>query len=630
MPFGIYPKGSDKDAEEIKWAYPLKELLWRSETAICLYGANYILKRKNVASLVAGLQWLNPMSMKVERASQGITGFIQQVKATETRYEPEDLIYYALFNPMDDLGPGISPARVALEAAGLAQNANVWASSFFRNSAFPAIVLLSDTMMTEDQRTELKGQFNRLAQGVKRAFNTLILHSGVKLQVVGQPVKDMAMPELMDQVRGQICSACGVPETMLSDAASYATAKEHKQSFVLDTVVPQCQWHAEQWNEQWLGPMNLELRFRPEELEVVQEDEADKANAAKATLDAAKVAYDVGVVTDLEMRAVANSVFMGMGLPPLDKNWKPEPKAPIPPQLASFTGQPAQQTPVVDEMSKPNPMIKADIDRWQRKCDKAGKVKPFESDYIPAGMKALIEERLAADMETAWSFLKDVDPAQLANEQRLQREIGKELNRQWALATEGIFAGREPDWVIFHRDLVDAIDDVLVSVMTEETLRQGLTVGIDFDPAIVNVAAWKWAREYAYTLVKGITETTRALVAEATAKFISTPGMTVGELRTLLEAGYSPVRAEMIATTEVTRAFAAAALTYQSMLKEMGLNFRRIWRTSADERVCPLCGPLNGKQESENGTWLAEGFPIEGPPRHVRCRCHCTLVMSKS
>jgi HK97 family phage portal protein len=402
VPFGIYPKGGDKDAKESKWPYPLKDLLWRSETAICLYGANYILKRKNVAGKVAGLQWLNPMSMKVESGAKGITGFTQTVGITPVYYAPEDVIYYALFNPLDDLGPGIAPARVALEAAGLAQNANIWASSFFRNSAFPAMVLMSDQMLSEEQRDELKGQFSRLAEGVKRAFNTLILHSGVKMQVVGQPVKDMAMPDLMQQVRGQICSACGVPETMLTDAASYATAKEHKQSFVLDTVVPQCQWHAERWNEQWLGAMNLELRFRPEELEVVQEDEADKATAAKATLDAAKVAYDAGVVTDLEMRAVANSVFVGMGLPALDKNWKPEPKAPIPPALAPFTGQPAadqKPTDVTPPDTTPglNPLMKADLERWQRKASKKGGPVEFESDVIPVS----IHERLAGALQGA-------------------------------------------------------------------------------------------------------------------------------------------------------------------------------------------------------------------------------------
>lgn len=37
------------------------------------------------------------------------------------------------------------------------------------------------------------------------------------------------------------------------------------------------------------------------------------------------------------------------------------------------------------------------------------------------------------------------------------------------------------------------------------------------------------------------------------------------------------------------------------------------WRTAADERVCPECGPLDGM------TWPADEGPA--PPLHNRCRC---------
>lgn len=37
------------------------------------------------------------------------------------------------------------------------------------------------------------------------------------------------------------------------------------------------------------------------------------------------------------------------------------------------------------------------------------------------------------------------------------------------------------------------------------------------------------------------------------------------------------------------------------------------WRTAADERVCPECGPLDG------ATWPVGIGPL--PPIHVNCRC---------
>ena len=76
------------------------------------------------------------------------------------------------------------------------------------------------------------------------------------------------------------------------------------------------------------------------------------------------------------------------------------------------------------------------------------------------------------------------------------------------------------------------------------------------------------------------------------------------------------MRAEVIATTEVTRAYSAATNETQALLNETGLQMERVWNTQNDELVCPICGPLNQQPES---VWAGE-FP-EGPPAHPNCRC---------
>ncbi|NIV32601.1 MAG: hypothetical protein GWN58_25105, partial [Anaerolineae bacterium] len=97
------------------------------------YGAGYWLKdRPNVTK---ELQRLNPSTMRVLTSptdpTAGIIGFEQQVKGKETRFKPEQMVYYRYYHPEDDLGPGVSPLQVACQAADLAYNANVWASQFF-------------------------------------------------------------------------------------------------------------------------------------------------------------------------------------------------------------------------------------------------------------------------------------------------------------------------------------------------------------------------------------------------------------------------------------------------------------------------------------------------------------------
>jgi len=90
-----------------------------------------------------------------------------------------------------------------------------------------------------------------------------------------------------------------------------------------------------------------------------------------------------------------------------------------------------------------------------------------------------------------------------------------------------------------------------------------------------------------------------------------------------LAPAFGENRASMIAVTEVTRAYSEATNQHQRLIRdEVGLEMRRVWLTTRDSLVCPICGPKHGMPEEE---WRAE-FP-GGPPGHVNCRCSSELTM---
>ena len=145
--------------------------------------------------------------------------------------------------------------------------------------------------------------------------------------------------------------------------------------------------------------------------------------------------------------------------------------------------------------------------------------------------------------------------------------------------------------------------------------------GIELDIAMVSQEALDWARDYSFELVTGLDQTTRRLVQGAVSSYVETPGMTVGDLSDLLEPAFGERRAQMIATTEVTRAYSEATNQHQRIVQqETGIEMRRIWETLRDELVCPICGPLNGLPEDD---WAVR-FP-DGPPAHPNCRCSTSL-----
>jgi SPP1 gp7 family putative phage head morphogenesis protein len=149
------------------------------------------------------------------------------------------------------------------------------------------------------------------------------------------------------------------------------------------------------------------------------------------------------------------------------------------------------------------------------------------------------------------------------------------------------------------------------------------TVPMLWDEVVIAREAAEWARQYAYQLVSGINANTMALLRRVVAAFIETPGMTIGDLRRELAPAFGERRAQMIAVTETTRAFEEGHRAIQRELQRGGLRRLREWRTAQDERVCELCGPLNGATEDQ---WV----DTDGPPRHPRCRCWTVLVKAET
>lgn len=203
-------------------------------------------------------------------------------------------------------------------------------------------------------------------------------------------------------------------------------------------------------------------------------------------------------------------------------------------------------------------------------------------------------------------------------EEKLARVLGKLQQREMNRLIEAL--GDPPDlnnlhpefWNEFSTTLKGELIPLLEQVFLDSAEQMLDTTSIGVDWALINAEAARWARTYGYDLVSGITDNTRAALQEKLPAYFEQQ-MTMGQLRDSLEALFGPVRAAMIAATEVTRAAVEGERAIVAGLEDAGADMLAVWQTNNDDIVCPICAPRNQKRFGEGWT--------DFPPAHPNCRC---------
>jgi hypothetical protein len=159
---------------------------------------------------------------------------------------------------------------------------------------------------------------------------------------------------------------------------------------------------------------------------------------------------------------------------------------------------------------------------------------------------------------------------------------------------------------------------ILLAAQQLGALSLSAMLGLELDLSATNKEAAEAARAYTFELVKGLTETSRDALRDVISAFVETPGMTIGDVIERLP--FDEQRAALIATTEITRAYATGQAAAGDAMKEQFPDVRvvKTWFTNNDDRVCPICGPLNGEEVDEDEDF---GGEFDGPPGHPGCRC---------
>ncbi len=249
--------------------------------------------------------------------------------------------------------------------------------------------------------------------------------------------------------------------------------------------------------------------------------------------------------------------------------------------------------------------------------------------------KAMVLQTLPGDDDAE-------EAMRVALETRSQDAILKALREQWRNLLPENAESMELNELMAYIDahlLPQTTRDALTRTVIDGT-DLGVNIAMDnlahigagFDYTLVNTRARDWAQQYSANLIRGIEDATRESVRQSVARWYEN-GEPISALRKELEPTFGAKRAEVIAQTETTR---AAAEGVRQGFKESGVVTGLKWRTASDEKICSVCGELDGKIVDLDGRFWDE-LPdtmkkrykrtFEVPPAHPRCRCRLVATL---
>ena len=228
-----------------------------------------------------------------------VRGFVYQGSAAPLAYSPEEMVWLRYFNPLEEysgMSP-LTPARLSVDMGGDAMRFN---RDFFRNSAQPDFVILTDETMTDGEIADFYDRWESRYQGTGNAHRPAIANFIRDIKTLGFNHREMDFIQGLRWSLEEVSRAFGVPKPLLADLerATFANINAAERMFWRNTVVPELKFFEEQLTRQLLprlGYPGLKLEFDLTSIEALQEDETQRVAREMQLLDR-------GVITINELR----------------------------------------------------------------------------------------------------------------------------------------------------------------------------------------------------------------------------------------------------------------------------------------------------------------------------------------
>jgi len=546
----------------------------------------------------------------------------------------ENMWHPKFYNPLN-AWRGLPPIAAVREGITIDMFSQAWSKRFLQNSARPDFAIIAPDGLTIGEREEIELQFLQKHQGPDNWHKPVTLENITKIEMLNFAPKDIEWLEQRKVSRDEVGAIFGMPDEIMGFGRdTYENFGTAWRIWWLLALKPLTDFRDESLTKFFTKTRPI---LRPGELiktdlsgiGALQEDLTDK-------IDNATKLFRMGVPFD----TLDERFSLGIGPVPdgttgfIDFRPLEALTAPIGQRAATGMNESKAAFAQWEQTS---------INRLRTKGDPGNVFLHPAISQLDSYWLATILGMCQSEAEIKATFTKRLELKEVIGE---REEIEPEraeleelfipimlaflLGQVGRILTVVEQTGEQPDAEFWQNENVLMVAAVLTSVESWVDTAVNWVVTNIIRPAglgtpeAANDLAARWAGRHAATMVRGINRTSRNLARTQISNWLRAGTGDLDLLTNSLTRTIAPRwRAEMIAQTEVTRAWSMA--THQVARVTPGVK-GLVWLTQRDERVCPICGPLEKKKRSLRiGATYPGGFT--GPPAHVRCRCMEALII---
>ena len=596
---------------------------------LLIYGeAFWLIKDKMAGRQI--FQILSPESMTPLFDSDGMirgwkrTWYINNQKQ-EKSYDSEEIVHFKKPNPFR-IGRGQSTIEGIYEWVETDINATEWNRNFFGNNAVPPYVFEAQQHFTPKQMAQMKESFESSTQGNSAAHKIGALPYGAKLTKLWDGMKDMDFANLDERFQDKILAGFSVPKSILGMVkdVNRANVEGTRYIFALYVIKPYMEMIVNTLNEFLIPRITDEavyLEFEnpvPEDIER-RLKEIETGLGGQSYMSINEVRAEEGLAPIEGGDAVRGS-FGNMPIGEAVKQAKPGS-----PSKRLFDQEPQKKVHMFNHRKalrqQSSEKLAHDIADGVKQAIREVKISTEDLDAM--AWKGLVNrvtpyEKLLADklIKFGTKLADDVDQnieEWIKNSKGLADEEGKMLAA-----------------------IVDLAKPILYGLFAEngqaELAAMSISVPFEIDEAlgkVIDIRLDALGRSYEATTVELI----KATVQEGLQDGLNVRDI-ADKVREDVFDNANVVRSEMIANTET---FRIANLSTREALKKTEVVKTVRWYTAEDERVCPFCGPLNGKEVAVDAKFFEKGDIVPGSDGetmsldydevwggalHPNCRCY--------